>query len=143
MPFRAILFALLFAILPTADAHSRPSPTPRPTATPVAGVPITVTGTIYALSCLLREEIRESDLAGCSRTSLAHGAALAIREFGSGRILGIAAESPAGDPAGKAREFIAEAVRIQGRLYRRGGFSILVSETIQALPAAPVETDAG
>ena len=81
--------------------------------------------------------------AGCSRTSLAHGAALAIRESGNGRILGIAAESPAGDPAGKAREFIAEAVRIQGRLYRRGGFSILVPETIQALPATPLGSDAG
>jgi len=143
MPFRAILIALLFAVLPTTDAHGRPSPSPRPTATPVAGIPVTATGTIYALSCLLREEIRESDLAGCSRTSLAHGAALAIRESGNGRILGIAAESPAGDPAGKAREFIAEAVRIQGRLYRRGGFSILVPETIQALPATPLGSDAG
>ena len=136
MSFRAAMTALLVFTLPASAALGRGSPTPQPTATPIAGIPVTVNGTIHALSCLLRPPGVDTDLARCSRASLANGAGLGILGAGSGRILAIAAESPAGDPAGKAREFITEEVQIQGRLYRRGSFSILVPETIQGSPAA-------
>ena len=136
MSFRAAMTVLLLFTLPATKALGRSSPTPQPTATPIAGIPVTVNGTIHALSCLLRQTTVDTELASCSRASLANGAGLGILADGSGRILAIAAESPAGDPAGKAREFITEEVQIQGRLYRRGNFSILVPETIQGSPAA-------
>jgi hypothetical protein len=41
-----------------------------------------------------------------------------------------------------AREYIAEEVRIRGRLYRRADFTILVPETIQgALPTPGEDLD--
>lgn len=136
MPYRLLLPGLLALVLQTPNARAA---APEPTPTPIPGVPVIVDGTIFALTCLLREPAEEpqepADLADCSRASLANGASLAIRESGSGRILGISAESPASDPAGMAREFIAEDVRIRGRLYRRAEFTILVPETIQGLPA--------
>lgn len=133
MHFRFLLPGLLALVLPSANARAAP---PVPTPMPITGIPVTVEGTIWGLACLLEETLATEDLANCSRASLAHRSSLAIRESGSGRILAIAAESPASDPAGKAREFIAENVRIQGRLYRRANFSVLLPETIQGIPLA-------
>ncbi|MDG1957194.1 MAG: hypothetical protein P8K76_17530 [Candidatus Binatia bacterium] len=141
MLLRLLVPALLVMLWPMTQSRAT-TPTPQPTPTAIPGTPITVDGTIFALSCLLREPSQLADLADCSRASLANGASLAIREAKTGRIFGIAAAAPASDPAGMAREYIAEEVRIRGRLYRRSDFTILVPETIQgALPTPGEDLD--
>jgi hypothetical protein len=125
-----LLAAALLSPPPTAAATE---PTPAVT----SGVPVVVEGRVLAVSCLLRQDDEQSDAALCSRASSANGASLALLEKGSGRLYAFATAQPATDPAEQAREFLAEEVRIEGRLYERAGSAILVPERIQRLEARP------
>jgi hypothetical protein len=129
----ACFFLLAVTLLGPAPACAEPDPEPTPAVT--SGIPIAVEGRILALSCLLQRSEEQDNAALCSRASSANGASLALLETGSGRLFAIAEVQPATDPAKQAREFLAEEVRIKGRLYERAGSAILVPERIESLEA--------
>jgi len=132
---RKVLYTLAL-VSPASLGFAAETPSP---ATPqtVAGKPVSMTGTIYALSCLMQGHAIRQELEACSRSSLPHGATLALEELSSGRIFSITSDTPASDPSAKARDFIAEEVHIQGRVYQRSGFSILVPHIIRGNAANP------
>ncbi|MFP6665327.1 MAG: hypothetical protein VCC00_14125 [Deltaproteobacteria bacterium] len=131
-----LLLALAFLGLAPAYAATENEPEPTPGVT--SGVPLIVEGRILALSCLLQQGDEQGDAVVCSRASSANGASLALLEKGTGRLFAFAEAQPATDPAEQAREFLAEEVRIEGRLYERAGSAILVPEHIVSLETRPV-----
>lgn len=89
----------------------------------------------------MRGDPEEGAAASCSRASHPNGASLALLESGSGQILLFAEATPATDPAEQAHEFLAETVRVRGRLYQRAGASILVPERIDRIPEATISAE--
>jgi hypothetical protein len=113
-------------------ALAAPQPTPEPQAVTI-GKAVVVRGEVVETSCFLRDGKRGEGHRACALVCLKNGGQLGIVEDTSGTFYSLATNSPGTDPNAAVKEFVAQHVSVDARLYERGGQKMLVIQRVQRL----------
>jgi hypothetical protein len=122
----------LVAIATAARVGAAPPPTPEPQ-TVTIGKPVVVRGEVVETSCFLRDGKRGEGHRACALVCLKNGGQLGIVEDTSGTFYSLATNAPGTDPNAAVKEFVAQHVSVDARLYERGGQKMLVIQRVQRL----------
>lgn len=92
-----------------------------PAAREERGKDVAIIGEVIDIACYLDEGERGEDHKGCGIACAKGGQDLGILESNSGWIYGSIALNPGDDPNAKLMDYVAEVVKVKGKLFDRGG----------------------